>query len=400
MFLSFAGGFVLIYLTGYISEIAPSTKRGALVSVVFLQIAAGQILYHLLNWISSCPTQGTQTWRWLIPTIILVIHIVCASGVLPESPWWLYREGQIPQAEESLKMLRSSCDVFEEVTAMELSLSDEVDVAEIQEEDKLKFLNVIWLHKVFGRRIIVGLGSLVAQQFVGLSMIMHYSYSIFHLTTNRYNTKIVNGNAESIISSVSSSEIPLITSSLVLVGTLICTILVDRFGRRRLLLVSISGIISSLGLLSFLFCIGSTSVGGIANENRDFWYNTDEEIASFMGLVALLALAMYIIFHSLGIGTVPWIINSEIYPMKYRTVCLVVANAGYWCSKMVVQDLFFDSLGKYLSVAQMLFLFCLFSVVVGVFIYFYIPETKRLRLEDVEKVLLQQEKCIKMDDII
>ncbi|KAI3890351.1 hypothetical protein MKW92_035301, partial [Papaver armeniacum] len=57
MFLSFAGGFVLIYLTGYISEIAPSTKRGALVSVVFLQIATGQILYHLINWLSSCPTQ-------------------------------------------------------------------------------------------------------------------------------------------------------------------------------------------------------------------------------------------------------------------------------------------------------------------------------------------------------
>ncbi|KAI3883834.1 hypothetical protein MKW92_011373, partial [Papaver armeniacum] len=110
--------------------------------------------------------------------------------------------GHIQQAEESLKMIRSSCDVSKEVTAMELSLVDEVDVAEIQEADILKFLNVIWLHKVFGRRIIVGLGSLVAQQFVGLSMILRYSYSIFHLTTNRYNSKIVNGNADNIISSV------------------------------------------------------------------------------------------------------------------------------------------------------------------------------------------------------
>ncbi|KAI3883833.1 hypothetical protein MKW92_011372, partial [Papaver armeniacum] len=57
MCLSFVGAIVLIHLTCYISEIAPSTKRGALVSVVFLQIAAGKILYHLLNWISSCPTQ-------------------------------------------------------------------------------------------------------------------------------------------------------------------------------------------------------------------------------------------------------------------------------------------------------------------------------------------------------
>ncbi|MCL7037173.1 hypothetical protein MKW94_012801 [Papaver nudicaule] len=176
------------------------------------------------------------------------------------------------------------------------------------------------------------------------------------------------------MSTVSSSEIPLITSSLVLVGTLICTILVDRFGRRRLLLVSISGIISSLGLLSLLFYIGSSSAG------------------------ALLALAMYIVFHSLGIGTVPWIINSEIYPTKYRTICLAVANLVYWCSKMVVQDFLFDNLGQYLSVAQMLFLFCLFSAVVGLFIHFYIPETERLHLEDVEKILLEEEKCIKMDN--
>ncbi|KAI3862603.1 hypothetical protein MKW92_046246 [Papaver armeniacum] len=236
---------------------------------------------------------------------------------------------------------------------------------------------------------------------------MRYSYAIFHLTTNRYNSTTANGNADNIISRASSSEIPLITSSLVLVGTLICTIFVDRFGRRRLLLVSISGIISSLGLLSWLFSIGSGSVGGImypslninaGDENRDFWYNTDEERASCMGLLAWLALAMYMVFHSLGIGTVPWIINSEIYPIKYRIVCLAVANVVFWCSKMVVQDLLFESLGQYLSVGQILFLLCLFSTVVGLFIYFYIPETKRLQLEDVEKVLLQQEKCSKMDD--
>ncbi|KAI3932458.1 hypothetical protein MKW92_024443 [Papaver armeniacum] len=222
-------------------------------------------------------------------------------------------------------------------------------------------------------------------------MITHYSYAIFHLTTNRYNSKIIKGNADNIPSTVSSSEIPLIISSLVLVGTSICTILVDRFGRRRLLLVSISGIISSLGLLSLLFGIGSM-------ENRDFWYNTDEERASCIGLLALLALAIYIIFYSMGIGTVPWIINSEIYPVKYRTICLAMINVVYWCSKMIVQDLFFDSLGHYLSAAQMLFLLCFFSTIVGLFIYFYIPETKRLQLEDIEKVLLRQEKCIEMDD--
>lgn len=130
----------------------------------------------------------------------------------------------------------------------------------------------------------------------------------------------------------------------------------------------------------------------MGDENRDFWYNTDEERASFMGLLA------WLVFHSLGIGTVPWIINSEIYPIKYRIVCLAVANVVFWCSKMVVQDLLLESLGQYFSVGQILFLLCLFSTVVGLFIYFYIPETKRLQLEDIEKVLLQHEKCSKMDD--
>ncbi|KAI3873331.1 hypothetical protein MKW92_019319 [Papaver armeniacum] len=84
--------------------------------------------------------------------------------------------------------------------------------------------------------------------------------------------------------------------------------------------------------------------------------------------------------------------------MKYKTVCLAMANIAYWSSKMIVQDFLFDSLGSYLSVAQMLFLSCLFSSVVGLFIYFYVPETKRLQLEEIDKVLLRQENCKKIDD--
>ncbi|RZC80494.1 hypothetical protein C5167_043069 [Papaver somniferum] len=422
--LGIAGALSLIFLTVYISEISPSTIRGALVSTVFLQIAGGQIVYHLLSLLSSSTTREIQSWQWMLAIILPIIHVtVTISGVLPESPRWLYRkmtlsltssshfldpypQGHIQQAKESLELIRSSCEVFKEVKAMEVSLGEEVEAAERQQEKEkeLKFLDrltIIW-YKVPFERIIVGFGSIVAQQFVGISMIMHYSYTIFLLTTNLCNTsKTENGNAE-----IASSKIPLITSSLVLVGTLICTTLVDRLGRRRLLLVSICGIISSLGLLSCLFYTGSNSVGNIIfpflnsnlrNENREFWYDIGEERASGMGLLALTALAMYIVFYSLGIGTIPWIINSEIYPIKYRTICLVMINVVYWCSKIIVQDFFFDSLGCYLSVAEMLLMLLLFSVGVGLFIYIYIPETKGLQLEEVEKVLMR-EKYIKMND--
>ncbi|XP_026439799.1 inositol transporter 4-like [Papaver somniferum] len=114
-----------------------------------------------------------------------------------------------------------------------------------------------------------------------------------------------------------------------------------------------------------------------------------------MGLLALAALATYMISYSLGVGTVPWIIHSEIYPVKYRFICVIMGSVVYWMAKLLVGHFFLDSLGQYFSVADMLFLLSLFSWAVGFFIYFYIPETKGLQLEDVEKVLLQQETHIK-----
>ncbi|KAI3839765.1 hypothetical protein MKW98_010070 [Papaver atlanticum] len=409
-----AGGASVVFLTIYISEISPSKIRGALVSTIFLQIAVGQILYHLLKLLSSSShlhLEEVETWHWRLAIVLPIIHLAfLIGGALPESPRWLYRKGHSEKAKEALILLRSSNEVSSEVKFMELSLMEEAeeDKGQREKEKQLESRNCYpfstpW-YMVPSRRIVAGYGLFVAQQFVGLNMIMHYSYTIFHLTTNRYSRKTEIGNSETIINTTSALEIPLIMSTLVLVGTLICTTLVDRFGRRRLLLISISGIISSLGLLSCLFHIGINCAGGlkllfsntgVVDDNRLFWYNIDEEMASSMGLLALAALAVYMISYSLGVGTVPWIINSEIYPMKYRFVCVIMGNVVYWMAKLLVEVFFLDKLGKFFSVADMLFLLFSFSWVVGFFIYFYIPETKGLQLDNVDKVLLLQEKHMK-----
>ncbi|KAI3849679.1 hypothetical protein MKW98_026593 [Papaver atlanticum] len=407
------GGASIIFLTMYISEISPRKIRGALVSTIFLQIAVGQILYHLLKLLSSSShlhLEEVEIWHWRLAIVLPIIHLAfLIGGALPESPRWLHRKGHTEKAKEALIFLRSSDEVSSEVKSMELSLMEEAEEeGKGQQQKELESVScypfsIPW-YMVPSRRIIAGYGLFVAQQFVGLNMIMHYSYTIFHLTTNRYSRKTEIGNSERIMNTTSALEIPLILSSLVLVGTLICTTLVDRFGRRRLLLISISGIITSLGLLSCLFHIGINCAGGlklpfsnigVVDDNRLFWYNIDEERASSMGLLALAALAMYMISYSLGVGTVPWIIHSEIYPVKYRFICVIMGSVVYWMAKLLVKHFFLDSLGQYFSVADMLFLLYLFSWAVGFFIYFYIPETKGLQLEDVEKVLLQQETHIK-----
>ncbi|KAI3854430.1 hypothetical protein MKW92_051748 [Papaver armeniacum] len=376
-----AGAACVVYLTIYVSEISPPKIRGAFVSTIFCQIAGGQILYHLLKLLNSSSRlhlEEVEIWHWMLAIVVPVIHLTyLMGGALPESPIWLYR------------------NVSSEVKSMELSLSME-EAEEEQDKKEKELERVCWYPFAFpwymvpSRRIIAGYGLFVAQQFVGLNMMTHYSYTILHLTTNRYSRKTEN------IMTTAALEIPLIQSSLVLIGTLICTILVDRLGRRRLLLISISGIILSLNGLKLPF---SSIMGAVVeDDNRLVWYNIAQERASGMGLLALAALAMYMISYSLGIGTVPWIINSELYPMKYRYNCVIMGSVAYWMAKQLVEVFFLDNLGRYFSVADMLFLLCLFSLAVGTFIYFYIPETKGLRLEDVEKVLLQQDKQLKLDE--
>ncbi|RZC54181.1 hypothetical protein C5167_013028 [Papaver somniferum] len=392
VFIGWAVGMVIPNLITYVSEISPPSMRGALVSTIFLQFAGGKMLYHLINLTSS--TKDVETSPWKLGIVAAVIHfIVCAMMVLPESPRWLYRKGQKAKAVETLHMIRSAREVSGEVEAMESSMEAEIAKEGCIEDyddwcDKAFPISIYFKRfdirgRISYKRIFAGIGCLVAQQFVGMNMIMHLSYTVFNLIGPGYITK----NDEE-MAKVGALAIPLITSALSVVGIIFCTTLVDRCGRRRLLLVSMFGILTSLGLLSYVFRVNGQSLG---IDDR-IWY--DNEGISPLGLLALVALAMYMIFYSLGIGTVPWIITSEIYPMKYRAVCAVIGAMAYWGSKLLIHHLFLDVVGYFIGITGTLLLLQLFSWLVGLFIYLYVPETMGFPLEDVEKLLLQQEKDI------
>ncbi|KAI3990279.1 hypothetical protein MKX01_037618 [Papaver californicum] len=390
IFLGWGLGMTIPNLITYISEISPPSMRGALVSTIFLQFAGGKMLYHLINLTSS--TKYVETSPWKLGIIAAVIHFfVYAMMVLPESPRWLYRKGQKAKAVETLHMIRSPREVPEEVEALKSSM--EAEIAKegcIEDYDdwckKAFFLSICFKRfdirgRISYKRIFAGIGCLVAQQYVGMNMIMHFSYTVFNLIGAEYF-----GKNDEEMAKVGTLAVPLITSALSVVGIIFCTALVDLCGRRRLLLVSMFGITTSLGLLSYVFCVNDQSLG---IDDR-IWY--DNKGISPHGLLAIVALAMYMIFYSLGIGTVPWIITSEIYPMKYRTVCAVIGAMAYWVSELLIHHFFLDVVGYFIGITGTLLLLQLFSWLVGLFIYLYVPETMGFPLEDVEKLLLQQEK--------
>lgn len=168
----------------------------------------------------------------------------------------------------------------------------------------------------------------------------------------------------------SSNQLALLLSLIVAlmnaVGTILGIYLIDHFGRRKLALSSLSGVIVSLILLAVAFILGSSSSNGY-------------------GWVAVLGLALYIAFFAPGMGPVPWTVNSEIYPESYRGICGGMSATVNWVSNLIVAQSFLsvaDSVGTGVT----FLILSGIAVVAFIFVMVYVPETKGLTFEEVESI--------------
>lgn len=119
------------------------------------------------------------------------------------------------------------------------------------------------------------------------------------------------------------------------------------------------------------------------SESRS-WYT--EGCPSKTGWLAILGLALYIISFSPGMGTVPWVINSEIYPLRYRGVCGGMASTAVWVSNLIVSQTFL-TMTQTLGTAYTFMVFGIIAAIAIVFVLIFVPETKGLELEEIEKML-------------
>lgn len=122
------------------------------------------------------------------------------------------------------------------------------------------------------------------------------------------------------------------------------------------------------------------------NDHRA-WYTRG--CPSKYGWAALTGLALYIIFFSPGMGTVPWVVNSEIYPLRYRGVCGGIASTTVWVSNLIVSQSFL-SLTEAIGTAWTFMIFGIVAVVAIFFVIIFVPETKGVPMEEVEKMLEQR----------
>ncbi|XP_020225527.1 inositol transporter 4 [Cajanus cajan] len=416
----------------YISEASPHSIRGALVCVNSLLLTGGQFLSYLIN-LAFTKTPGT--WRWMLGVAGLpaaVQFILMLS--LPESPRWLYSQGKEEEAEKILSKIYRPGEVEEEIRAMQESVKlEKEDEEQNGQMSFAKKLKSALTNDVVRRGLYAGVTVQVAQQFVGINTLMYYSPTIVQFA--------------GIASNSTAIALSLITSGLNAVGTILSMIFIDRYGRRRLMLMSMVGIIVCLVVTSVIFfeaashapsisnrdtlnfgvnstchaytkapnfsswncmqclhaecafcansdnhflpgaCLGAEkSIRGVCRTKQRVWFS--QGCPSKIGLVAVIVLGLYILSYAPGMGTVPWVLNSEIYPLKFRGIGGGIAAVSNWCANLIVSESFL-SMTKTLGAAGTFLLFAGFSVVALIAIYALVPETKGLQFEQVEKLLQQ-----------
>ncbi|KAK6258333.1 hypothetical protein SCA6_012807 [Theobroma cacao] len=264
----FGVGIISYTVPVYIAEISPQNMRGSLGSVNQLSVTIGIMLAYLLGLFAN--------WRVLAVLGILPCTILIPGlFFIPESPRWLAKMGMMEDFEASLQVLRGfDTDISVEVHEIKRA------VASSSKRTTIRFADL--KRKRYWYPLMIGIGLLVLQQLSGINGVLFYSSNIFERA------------------GVSSSNVATVgLGAIQVIATGVTTWLVDKAGRRLLLMVSSSGMTLSLLIVAVAFF-----VEGIVSQDSDLY--------SIMGILSLVGLVAFVISFSLGIGAIPWVIMSEV----------------------------------------------------------------------------------------
>jgi SP family sugar:H+ symporter-like MFS transporter len=341
----------------YIAEVSPANIRGRLGSMQQLAIVLG-IFAALLSdaWLSGAAGGSSQplwfgltAWRWmfLVATLPALIYGVLVLGV-PESPRHLVAKGRL---DEARVVLRKVLNMHSE-GALESKLSDIEGSLRSEHKPRLSDLR----GKAAGLLPVVWVGILLSvfQQFVGINVIFYYSSTLWHSVG---------------FSEADSFTITVVTSIVNVLVTLVAIALVDKIGRKPLLVVGSAGMAITLAAMAWCF---SQATGSGA----------ELSLPGSVGMVALVAANAYVVFFGVSWGPVVWVLLGEMFPNNIRATALAVAAAAQWLANFAITSSF-PALAEFgLTFAYGLYAgFALLSLL---FVLAGVRETKGVELEDMQ----------------
>jgi len=334
-------GLVTVITPMYITEIAPPHIRGALGSATQLMINIGIIVSIAI----ALPLANIYWgYRWMlgIAAFPAILQLLGAIFICTDTPRYLMSKGRNSDAIQVLQRIYNRLDVDIEFQEMETCYNNSLQYGNTTFTEILS-------RPILRRCFLIAFGVMIFQQLTGINTVTYFSSSIFQAAGFKSAT-------DAIIAST-------IVSLANIIVTCIAIYLVDRKGRKSLLLLSY------IGMAFFIFWIGASF--------------TFFRYAYWMPIFSVIVTILYVMSFGIGTGPLPWVIASEVLPLKIRGKALSIATAGNWVINFLVGQVFLP-ISRSIGIGGAFFIFFGFCVVAIFFGWFYVPETKGKSLEEIE----------------
>jgi SP family sugar:H+ symporter-like MFS transporter len=368
----FAGGsleFILYRLLGglgvgaasvlapaYISEVAPAKYRGTLSSIQQIAIITGlfasalsnYLLAHIAGDSTSILAWGYPAWRWMfwvmvIPSVLFFLSLL----TIPESPRYLVASRKKERALSVLTRLMG--------TEAQAKL-DEIDASLVADHHRPKLTDILDDKRLFRPIVWVGIGLASFQQLVGINVVFYYSAVVWGAAGFKEDRALLT---------------TVITNAASIVACLIATALIDRVGRKPLLLIGSIGMAVTLGILAVVFGTASGGADGAL------------QLTATTGPVALVAMILYAMLFNVSWGPVMWVMLGEMFPNQIRGSGLAVSGLAQWTSNFAITmtfPLLLTSIG--LGGSYGIYTAC--AIISIIFILKSVRETKGKELEEMQ----------------
>ncbi|MDO8930552.1 MAG: sugar porter family MFS transporter, partial [Bacteroidota bacterium] len=318
----------------YIAELAPAKYRGTLVSLNQLAIVIGILVAFFSNYLLV--DTGENNWRWMLlvmaaPAVLLFFSLF----LVPESPRWLVAQGRSMEALNVLMKTSGKENAVDEL----FEITSTLDVL-----DESKFSDL--LAPKIKPLLFIGIILAVFQQITGINTIMYYAPKIF--------ANVGQSNDSALFQTI-------LIGGTNLIFTLVAMVLIDRLGRKLLIIIGSTGMMLTLAGLSALYFTNQTS-----------------------GVLVLVFILGYIAFFAASLGPALWVVAAELFPNRLRSKGMSIAIVSLWIACTVVTIVFPIMLEK-LSGGITFLIFALICLANLLYVLKYVPETKGKTLEELEK---------------
>ncbi len=338
----------------YISEVTPASIRGRLSSLQQIMIITGLTAAFVVNYLlskwaggSTAVLAGHPAWRWMfwVQVIPAGVFLVSLLGI-PESPRFLVAKGREQHAHDVLARLLGKDAAPHKVAQIRNSLARDhhrPKLSDLFDKASGKIRPIVW----------VGLGLAVFQQFVGINIVFYYGAVLWQSVGFSENDALL---------------INILSGALSILACFAAVGLIDKIGRKPLLLIGSAGMTVTLGLVAFAFSTASM-VGGQVH------------LAHAMGLLALISANAYVVAFNLSWGPVMWVMLGEMFPNQIRGSGLAVAGLAQWLANFLI-TFSFPVMQSSLGLTVTYGFYALSALVSLLFVRSLVHETRGRELEE------------------